>query len=554
MNTWYTNKENIPFSDSGDSSTLIQSLIDRMQDGDELIFTEGTYYFEHKVVATNRKNLTLKGYGVTIITHFQAYMPREIENAFEFIDSDNISFMGFTFTTDNPTNIMGRIVKINKETGYFDVFLSNNVMLNGNEWIEGLDTFNEDYSINFHIGWADPGKCHRWHKINRNTVRFPVWLSKIPDLDDIHIGELICMRFSTYPAGTFSLINCHKVLFEDITIESCAGQSCVASPGCSEFTFRRYNIRPAYNTVQGIACNTDGIVFKGLAKSLLMEDCHFSYMGDDSLNVHCVCGTVFAIKGNVIETGQLKLGHTLEEPPAESLSPYFAHKGDVIYIYDAKTMRKKAEITVDEYTVDRIVASKIEGEFEVGDTVVNSAYYPEVTIRNCSVSRSRARGFLIRTHNVLIENCYFEKTAGPAIKATCGIGIWNEMGPIHHMTIKNCVFEGCHTNKYPSRADGIVIGGGMGYSRNFSVQDVGVYADIHIINNRFYNLPSPALFAVAVDGLELRGNEIYNCCNKPLEDEHERYKHDLITYNCKNVVVSDNCSLTNECEYYNESI
>lgn len=550
MKTWFTKEENIPFSQNGDSSAKLMELIEKMSNGDELIFTKGSYLFNDKVILKDRKGIKLRGYGATVIVNYDLCHPNDCKNAFEFIHCDDIDITGFTFTTNNPTNIMGRIISKNKEEGYFDVILPHNVQVAGNEWIEGLDTCNEDYSLNFHIGWADMGKPHRYHKINRNTLRFPVWPSKRPQLDNVQIGELICMRYSLYAPGTFSFIGCNNVLLEDITIEACPGISCCAHARSSNFTFRRYNIKLAKDSVQGIACNTDGIHFTGLCGKLVMEDCHFEYMGDDSLNMHSTCGTVYAIHDNVIDSGVLKMGHTIDEPPAENLSTAFARKGDILYIYDPQTTRKKAEVTVSSYTQNRFEFSKLSGTMEVGDIIVNSAFYAETVIKNCSVSRSRARGFLVKTHNVLIDGCYFEKTSGPAIIASCGISLWNEMGPVHHMVISNCCIEGCNTSMFRSRADGIIIGGGPGGPRNYRTDDIGVYADIKLINNKFYNMPDSAIFASGVDGLEIWGNQIYNCCNVPNDLPDEKFSYDTIIVNSDNVSYVDNVSLTNKNEIY----
>ena len=552
MRTWITTENEIPFMSDGDCTEKIIELISNMSDGDELIFSKGTYYLKGRIDIKGRKGLKFIGYGVTIITDFDPCHPNDCTNAFELIDCDDIDFLGFTFTTNNPTNIVGRIINKNKEEGFFDVALPEHSPLVGNEWIEGLDTFNEDYSHNFHIFWADYGKPHRWYKIDRNVVRFLVWPSRRERLDMVSMGELICMRFSLYAPGTFSFIGCNRILLEDITVESCPGESCVVHPRSSNFTFRRYNIKLARDSKQGYACNTDGLHFTGITGKVIMEDCHFEYMGDDSLNMHCHCGNVYSFDGKNLKSGCLKRGYTYDDPPKESLSPRYAQKGDIIYIYDPKTTKLKAQMTVDEYTQNNFVVSNVEGEIEQGDVVVNSALYPELHIINCSVSRSRARGFLVKTNNVVIENCYFEKLSEAGVIASCGIGEWHEMGPVHNMVIKNCVFEDCGTTSFLGRADGIVVGGGPGSPRQFKLEDVGVFSNIKVIGNRFTNLKDPAIFAVGVDGLEIKDNYMFNCANTVYPDSHIRFSYNMVAHNCDNIVCENNISVLNKNEFLNE--
>lgn len=537
MKKWITSENGVPFSGEGDCTNALLELIERMQDGDELIFAKGTYYIKDQVLVKNRKGLKFRGYGSVIMSEYDKCHPNDCKTPLEFHNCDDFEITGITMTTTNLTNIYGRIIAKDKEKGWFDVILPDDTYVSGNEWIEGLDTCNEDLSVNFHIGWADMGTPHRYYKINRNTIRFLVWPTKRPQLDNVHIGEIICMRYSLYAPGNFCCIGCNNFLFEDITIEACPGESCVIYPSSSNFTFRRYNVKLPIGSKQAIACNTDGIHIVGMRGKLILEDCHFEYMGDDSLNIHAQCGNIYAVHGNTVESGILKYNKTIDEPPAESLSPDYAKKGDIIYIYDSDSKIKKGEMTVDAYEKNRFTVSEIKGEYKRGDILVNSAYYPETVIKNCSISRSRARGLLIQTDGVTVENCHFEKTAGAAIFTVVGIGFWNEMGPACNMVIKNCTFEGCRTSYVPEKAAGIAIG--HNDNRNVPDNETGVFNNISILGNKFYNLNDPAIYASGVKGLEIKNNEFFNCGDK---EEHSKFEYDIVAHSCEDISVCENTS------------
>lgn len=538
MKRWKTSENAVPLIEAGDSTEALNKLIGIAADGDEIIFDKGTYRLGGQLKLENRKGLKLIGYDAVIMSDYDKCHPNDCKTPFEFVNCDDIEIRGFTFTTSSPTNIWGRIIAWDKEEGWFDVTLPDDTYLAGNEWIEGLDTCNEDFALNFHIGWADYGKPHRWYKISRNTVRFLVWPSLRPSLDELHYGEIICMRYSLYAPGNFCCISCNRFLFEDITIEACPGISCTVHPRSSDFTFRRYNIKLPVNSKQAIACNTDGIHFIGMSGKLLLEDCHFEYMGDDSLNIHAQCGNIYGVEGNVITSGILRTGDSINEPPAESLSPNYAQKGDILFIYDGKTKIKRGEMIVEAYEVNKFTVSDIKGEYALGDIIVNSAYYPETIVKNCSVSRSRARGMLFQTNNVTVDGCYFEKTAGTGVVTLVGIGGWNEMGPAHNMTVRNCVFNGCRTEHSQNKADGITIGRpAWGYK----CDNVGVFGNITIENNKFFNMGGSAIFAGGVDGLNISGNEIINC-NKENELRPDMYQYGIVIDNCENVNVNNNTS------------
>lgn len=548
MKTWYTKEQGVPVSGGEDCRESLQQLIDRMEDGDELIFDRGTYYAKGSLYIKNRKGIKLKGYGSVFVSHYDPCSPNDCKTLLEFENSYDCSLQGFTFTTSSPTNIMGRIAAINMEESYFDIRVDSNSSVVGNEWIEGLDTCDENLSPNFHIGWADYGKPHRYRKIGDNVIRILVWPTLLQHLKKAHVGEIVCIRYSLYAPGTMAFVNCGDILIEDITVNSCPGICCVIEQRSSNFTFRRFNIRIANGSKQIMACNTDGIHVKGLTGYLNIEDCHFDNMGDDSLNFHSTCGTVFGINGNVIDSGLLKHGFTLDQPPAINLHRNFASKGDVLYFYDAKTMRKKAEATVKEYSINRFEVENIKGEIVRGDTIVNSSYYAKVHIKDISIRGSRARGMLIKTHNVVIEDSYFSDTAGAAICGACGIGLWNEMGPVHNMTIRNCVFENCGMQSIRNQAGGIVVGAGPGCNRHDYVEETGVFSDIKLYDNKFINLRDPAIFVAAVEGLEIKGNEMINCYGeeRPNQENDEPYTYNTVICDCRDVVYENNRVVGNE--------
>ena len=66
MEKWITSENGVPFSGEGDCTNALLELIERMQDGDELIFAKGTYYIKDQVLVKNRKGLKFRGYGSVI--------------------------------------------------------------------------------------------------------------------------------------------------------------------------------------------------------------------------------------------------------------------------------------------------------------------------------------------------------------------------------------------------------------------------------------------------------------------------------------------------------
>jgi hypothetical protein len=81
---------------------------------------------------------------------------------------------------------------------------------------------------------------------------------------------------------------------------------------------------------------------------------------------------------------------------------------------------------------------------KTGDLLENRDAYPEVLIRNCNISRNRARGLLISTpRETIIENNFFG-TEMEAILVPVESGFWYEAGSAANLTIRNNVFQDCN--------------------------------------------------------------------------------------------------------------
>ena len=98
------------------------------------------------------------------------------------------------------------------------------------------------------------------------------------------------------------------------------------------------------------------------------------------------------------------------------LPDFWACEGDIIHVYDPKTFLKKAEFTVE--TIDKnynICYKNLIGNIENDDVLSNSAYYASVHVDGCTLKNTRARGLLIQSQNVLIENSYIYGMSLPAM-------------------------------------------------------------------------------------------------------------------------------------------
>lgn len=80
----------------------------------------------------------------------------------------------------------------------------------------------------------------------------------------------------------------------------------------------------------------------------------------------------------------------------------------------------------------------------------NVSWYPNITIRNCTVDTASCRGFLITTRGmVVVEGCTFTRTHMSTILVEDDAEGWFESGPIRDLTIRNNKFIPCAQNGHP---------------------------------------------------------------------------------------------------------
>ena len=535
----------VPSNKKGIAEKLSELFRDVSQDC-TIVLNSGRYYLENSVRLANLSRVSIEAYGATFVTKFDPSLKdAACKGGFVFENCEDLSIYGMKFDNDNPVNIVGRIIAIDFENNTFDVRLEDGFSIRGDEHFLCLDTCDEDRSPNFHIFFCD-FNGYKYEKLDTNTLRFYIWHTIAHHLKSASVGEKILLKHSLYSGAPMNFKECRRVLIEDITVLSTPGICCGIYPRSEDFTFRRFNVHLPYGSKQICSSQTDGIHIKGLVGKLVMEDCHFTDMGDDALNIHNKAGTIYEIDGNGIKMGIRTPKNSLDEKPPELLPESWAQKGDVIYAYDEKTLEKKGELTVTDFGIkdgfNYLNFENFTCELWRGMKLANSAYYAQVEIKNCSVTGSRARGFLIQSQNVNVENCRFERTSSAGVLLACDIDYWNEMGPVNNVVIKNNVFDNCGKNYNDLCAGGVVVDVNHSCRSAKKSDKQNVHHNIAISGNKFVNMKDSAIFANAVTGLTITENDFGKCASNK-QEKLEDYRYDVVLFNCENVIIENNNDL-----------
>ncbi|MBO5051689.1 MAG: right-handed parallel beta-helix repeat-containing protein [Clostridia bacterium] len=538
------------------NSAAMAALLANIYENAEIVFPAGRYYFSKQVDFLDKKNITLRGEGgAVLISHFgPAGDPKDNNNLWHFNRVQDVNIVDFTVTTDAPIGWAGVVIDVNAAQHYYDVRLYDEFPVTGLEHPVALNSCDAEGTPDYIYGggiWLDSktvtidGKEHTrlrsmdYDVIGDHIVRF--YVPETHDLSCLPVGEQMCYRFIVYGSTDFLFFNAERVLLKNIEIERSSSCGAWIGPRSADFTFDNFNIRLRKDTKALYAGNADGIHIAGLTGYLHMYNCHFNGLGDDTLNIHGQAGEITEIR----EDGSMKLQHRFRN----GLSPLrdqWARAGDVIEVYDPETFVCKGKLTLASYQDGEVTVSATAGEYAVGDAIANTAFFAATHLRGCEARNTRARGFLLQTHNILVEDCHVWGMSLPSIIISPDIKVWFEVGPSENVIIRNNVFEKCAFIKSAANLGAIVVKGC--HDAGADDYPAGVHRNVQIYGNTFRGMGNSGIYVSATDGVRIEDNVFENCSIDRFNRRKKSPRYDVVTRNCDNVIVRGN-KTTKEKKY-----
>ena len=537
-----------------DCAAALQALFDGLayESGTEFCvqFKKGNYHIHLPIRILGAKNLTVRGNRATILAHFDPTAPIWANNnVFELSDCEDTSFHDFFFDTDHPVSAAGRVTSIDRENGTVDLKIYEEFPVTGFEHFCATNSFDEkgtpDYAlatynmdlVRLPFTAPDGRRTTRlvglpYEVVGEHLVRLQLGALS----PALKIGHEINLRYEVSGNTVFQFVSCRRVLLKNIIIYSAASFGATIHPRSEDFTFDNFCIRVPDTSERLMAANADGIHALGLAGKLVLRNCHMENMGDDTLNLHSIAACI-----RKLDSEKRTLAMFCPRPYGpHSLPEKWAIPGDAIYVYDSETFLRKGSFVID--TIDEennAVFREETGAFAAGDILANAQYFASLHIDGCTIRSTRARGFLVQTHNVLIENCYFYGMSLSALLFAPDIRVWWEAGPCRTVEIRNNIIEYCaHIDSIASQ--GAIIFNAC-HDANSLEYPAGVHEKLFIHDNLFIDLPRSGIFVVSASDVRIEGNRFQNCCYHPQENA-EYAKYDIVAANCENIVIRNNKS------------
>lgn len=159
-------------------------------------------------------------------------------------------------------------------------------------------------------------------------------------------------------------------------------------------------------------------------------------------------------------------------------------------------------------------------------------------VENCTVRNSRARGFLIQSRDVVIENCKLEGLSLAGVLIAPDIEEWFEVGPARNVVIQNNEFRKCAFAGVNHNLGNVLVKSSHG--SEYEAYPCGVHQDIRIKNNKFIDSPVSAVFVSSTDGVEVVDNYFSNCFYEHRGDDIPGSNQKIELQNCNRIILT-NC-------------
>ena len=306
----------------------------------------------------------------------------------------------------------------------------------------------------------------------------------------------------------------------------------MATDRSTDVTLERYRVERPKGSQRLTSTNADGSKFVLTGGRLTVRDARYEGMGDDAINIHSSYGRVTSVDPvrGVLETAEARSERRGGPRP---LAARYVHPGDTIEVYDATSLLPKGTARVIARDGDRLEVDAVPLGTAVDDLFNNLTMSPSVRIAHVQVRRNRARGFLLQTQDVVVENCTIQNPTGVGIFVTTDVAYWYESGPGRQVIIRNNTITGA--NNHLVREGVITVK--CGHDAGGTDYPAGVHRQIRIVDNTIRDTRGSAIYACATHDIRITGNRVIDGSRDPASDDGE---YAIVLRNCTKAVVADN--------------
>ena len=343
------------------------------------------------------------------------------------IDAKNFKLSGITIDYLRKPFSQGEVVSIGN--GYFDIRFSEERTITTETPLMRMTFWMPTYNRVAPTVLYFPER----ELLGDNVVRFH------HQIDSSLVGSTACVIHSFHFRPAVLVLDSENTVLENVTIHSQPGMGVVGFDS-KDILLKNLSVKPAPGYYQ--STNTDATHFAACEGVVRFEACYFQGQGDDATNVHGYYQTINHASGR---NAQLQIKARTYTHAQVIDAPRIS---DVLELVEKKTLKP-----IKNYEVRKVKTEygSVVCEVELSEELPTdcSAYYlmnitklPKFEFENCLVNSHLARGVLVKTRGVKINNNVFRYCTGTAIHVGAESS-WHEGSHAKDVTITHNMIFGC---------------------------------------------------------------------------------------------------------------
>ena len=398
----------------------------------------------------------------------------------------------------DPPAWVGRVIALAPDQSFFEMRFDTTAPLDPKAWVtmNPLDEKLRAPGAGTELGGFNPTKIV---KIDAQTVR--VWPSYRMKPE---VGRLYLLRRYTYEKAGVAMGGNSHLSLRDVNIHSFPGIGFITGGDQHHFELIGCRIAPPAGEHRPITTSADGFHVGQSQGFIRLEQCEFSFMGDDCINIHDnIHMGVRRVDDYTLVATQIvawrcpfAAGDSVEIRNAD-----YSPTGFTAELKSATADYKKNEVTL-------VFSQKLPVRVSTDAILFNHRYGSRnVIIRNCYFHESRARGVLCNGADWLIENNRFFHNQHAAMLLTTDVspGLWSEGFGACNVVVRGNRFEACNSE---GASNGAAVQ--IGATVRQGTSPYPLHDGILFEANQFEEIPGPAILAASFKNLVFRNNSVTN--------------------------------------------
>lgn len=323
----------------------------------------------------------------------------------------------------------------------------------------------------------------------------------------------------------FIISDCRNVLINNTNVFHSGGMAFVAQRSM-DIELNKCKVTPAPDKNRVLSATADATHFANCGGYVKLTDCLFENQFDDATNIH----GIYCKITDVVYPDKLivKLKHEAQH------GFYFFKKGLNVEIVNNQSLEHIEDAVVEEVRIinkeyqEIVLKEPLSAFVERGFVVAQTSYYPEVTIKGCTVRSNRARGLLLGSRaKIVIDSNYFHVPGSPVYFEGDG-SYWFEQSGVRDVEITRNTFDNCGFGSPSWGKATIAVGSGI-WKDN---ENCRYHKNIRVHDNVFRHFNPRIVNIYCVDGFVFYDNILIETDDYQY---NQREKRPFITNNCDNI-------------------